>query len=121
VWWNLGSAEVERRRLLGIAEEEAAVRARMEGRHAVRRKVALASMSLEVVALLYGLWRWRARRGQGGGRGALFKLLDLLPALAVPALATLLAAFARFRKTRKPRVHHSSVLCTYTLVLPLRF
>ncbi|TVU27602.1 hypothetical protein EJB05_19095, partial [Eragrostis curvula] len=96
VWWKLGdagdasSSEVERR-LRGIAEEEAAVKARMERRQAaapaVRRKIAVVSMGLEVVAL------WRARRRAIGWRS------KLLHALAIPAMATiLLAAFARFRK-----------------------
>ncbi|CAL4886160.1 unnamed protein product [Urochloa decumbens] len=106
VWWKLGdagsadaSSEVERR-LRGIAEEEAAVRARVERRRAaapaVRRGIAAASVSLEAVALVYGLWKAR-RRGNDSRR--LMKLL-LLPALAIPAMATLvLAAFARFRRT----------------------
>lgn len=114
VWWKLmgdasaagsDASEVDRQ-LRGIANEEAAVRARMERRHAgalaVRRKIAAASMGLEVVALLwYGLWRARARR-RGSGRAPTTtrpSLLLLLPALAVPAaLATVaLAAFGRFR------------------------
>ncbi|KAK8463610.1 hypothetical protein SEVIR_1G384500v4 [Setaria viridis] len=108
VWWKLGdaaaasdaSSEVERR-LRGIAEEEAAVRARVERRHAaapaVRRRIAAASMGLEAVALVYGLWTAARRRGNSSRR---LKLLHLLPALAVPAMATLvLAAFARFRRT----------------------
>lgn len=110
VWWKLGdaaaasdaSSEVERR-LRGIAEEEAAVRARVERRHAaapaVRRRIAAASMGLEAVALVYGLWTAARRRGNSSRR---LKLLHLLPALAVPAMATLvLAAFARFRRTCK--------------------
>ncbi|XP_066333034.1 uncharacterized protein At2g24330-like isoform X2 [Miscanthus floridulus] len=115
VWWKLmgdasaagsDASEVDRQ-LRGIANEEAAVRARIERRHAgapaVRRKIAVASMGLEVVALLwYGLWRARARR-RGSGRAPTTTrpppLLLLLPALAVPAaLATVaLAAFGRFR------------------------
>nr|AGT16381.1 hypothetical protein SHCRBa_008_B11_F_380 [Saccharum hybrid cultivar R570] len=115
VWWKLmgdasaagsDASEVDRQ-LRGIANEEAAVRARMERRHAgapaVRRKIAAASMGLEVVALLwYGLWRARARRrgsGSGSGRAPTTTRPSLLPALAVPAaLATVaLAAFGRFR------------------------
>ncbi|KAK3155741.1 hypothetical protein QOZ80_2BG0206960 [Eleusine coracana subsp. coracana] len=107
VWWKLGDAaagvdaspEMERR-LRGIAEEEAAVRARMERRHvaapAIRRKVALTSMSLELVMFLYGLWRTR-RRSIGSSR--VLKLLLFPAALAIPVLsAILLVAFARFRK-----------------------
>ncbi|XP_062220903.1 uncharacterized protein At2g24330-like [Phragmites australis] len=103
VWWKLGdpaesSSEVERR-LRGIAEKEAAVRARMErraaGAPAVRRKIAVTSLSLEVVALVYGLWT-ATRRGMGWrNRGLKLLLLLLLPALAIPALV--LPAFARFR------------------------
>ncbi|KAK3159557.1 hypothetical protein QOZ80_2AG0151590 [Eleusine coracana subsp. coracana] len=106
VWWKLGDAaagvdaspEVERR-LRGIAEEEAAVRARMERRHAaapaIRRKVALTSMSLELVTFLYGLWR--TRRSIASSR--VLKLLLFPAALAIPALsAILLVAFTRFRK-----------------------
>ncbi|CAL4967793.1 unnamed protein product [Urochloa decumbens] len=108
VWWKLGdagsadaSSEVDRR-LRGIAEEEAAVRARVERRRAaapaVRRGIAAASVSLEAVALVYGLWK--ARRRGNDSRRRLMKLLLLLPALAIPAVATLvLAAFARFRRT----------------------
>lgn len=114
VWWKLmddagsaGDAEVDQQ-LRGIANEEAAVRARMERRHAgapaVRRKIAAASMGLEVVALLwwYGLWRARTRR-RGGGSGTTTRpSLLLLPVLAVPALATVaLAAFGRFRNICK--------------------
>ncbi|XP_066323037.1 uncharacterized protein At2g24330-like [Miscanthus floridulus] len=106
VWWKLmgdastGDASEVDRQLRGIADEEAAVRARVERRHtgapAVRRKIAAASMGLEVVALLYGLWRAR-RRGNGRAPTNTRPLLLLL--LAVPAaLATVaLAAFGRFR------------------------
>ncbi|CAO2040057.1 unnamed protein product [Urochloa humidicola] len=109
VWWKLGdvgsadaSSEVERR-LRGIAEEEAAVRARVERRRAaapvVRRGIAAVSVSLEAVALVYGLWKARRRGNNDNSRRRLVKLL-LLPALAIPAMATLvLAAFARFRRT----------------------
>ncbi|KAG2655201.1 hypothetical protein PVAP13_1NG546100 [Panicum virgatum] len=100
VWWKLGdgdASEVERR-LRGIAEEEAAVRARMERRHAVRRRIAVTSMSLEVAAVVYGLWK-ATRRGLSGS-----KLKLLLPAVAIPAMATLvLAAFARFRRSLDAR------------------
>ncbi|CAD6241539.1 unnamed protein product [Miscanthus lutarioriparius] len=112
VWWKLmgdasdagsDASEVDRQ-LRGIANEEAAVRARIERRHAgapaVRRKIAVASMGLEVVALLwYGLWRARARRRGSGRAPTTTRPSLLLPALAVPAaLATVaLAAFGRFR------------------------
>jgi hypothetical protein len=108
VWWKLGdaadSSEVERR-LRGIAEEEAAVRARVERRHAaaaaVRRRIAAASMGLEAVALVYGLWAAARRRS----RKLLLLLVHLLPAVAVPAMATLvLAALARFRRTRNDKL-----------------
>ena len=66
----------------------------MERRHTVRRRIAVTSMSLEVVAVVYGLWK-ATRRGLSGS-----KLKLLLPAVAIPAMATLvLAAFARFRRS----------------------
>ncbi|KAL6911209.1 hypothetical protein ACP4OV_000014 [Aristida adscensionis] len=103
VWWKLGdgdassSSEAERR-LRGIAEEEAAVRADMErraaGAPAARRKIALTSLTLEMMVFVCGLWMARRR----GKARPVLKLL-LLPALAIPAFAaTVLAAFARFRK-----------------------
>nr|CAB3451596.1 unnamed protein product [Digitaria exilis] len=107
VWWKLGdttaaadASEVDRR-LRAIADEEAAVRARVERRRdaapSLRRRIAVASVSLETVALVYGLWAARRRRLKK-------KLLVLLPALAIPAMATLvLAAFARFRRTLDSR------------------
>ncbi|KAL6633247.1 hypothetical protein ACP70R_025918 [Stipagrostis hirtigluma subsp. patula] len=108
VWWKLGdaaagvdaSSETERQ-LRGLAEEEAAVRARMDrrdaGAPAARRKIALTSLTLEVMVLVYGFWTARRRRGK------IIKLL-LLPALAIPALATtILAAFARFRNMLNAR------------------
>jgi len=105
VWWNLGdgdASEVERR-LRGIAEEEAAVRARMERRHTVRRRIAVSSMSLQVVAVVYGLWK-ATRRGF-----SCCKLKLLLPAVAIPAMATLvLAALARFRRSCKLLLDRSS-------------
>ena len=105
VWWKLGdgdASEVERR-LRGIAEEEAAVRARMERRHTVRRRIAVSSMSLQVVAVVYGLWK-ATRRGLSGS-----KLKLLLPAVAIPAMATLvLAALARFRRSCKLLLDRSS-------------
>ncbi|OEL20455.1 hypothetical protein BAE44_0018524 [Dichanthelium oligosanthes] len=114
VWWKLGDttaagaadASEVGRRLRAIAEEEAAVRARVERRDAVapavRRRIAFTSMSLEVVALVYGLWT--ARR-----RGKTSKLKLLLPAVAIPAMATLvLAAFARFRRMFKKKEKQSS-------------
>ncbi|PAN09114.1 hypothetical protein PAHAL_1G459800 [Panicum hallii] len=103
VWWKLvdGDASEVERRLRGIAEEEAAVRARMERRHAVRRRIAVTSMSLEVVALVHGLWK-ATRRGFSSSKLKLIKLL--LPAVAIPALATLvLAALARFRRSLDAR------------------
>ncbi|WVZ73044.1 hypothetical protein U9M48_021399 [Paspalum notatum var. saurae] len=119
VWWKLAgdSSEVEveaERRLRGIADEEAAVRARMERRRhegapAVRRGIALTSVSLEAVAVVYGLWRAlrrdhrRGNNSNGGSRAMAAALMMinkqlLLPALAVPAVAAIaLAAFARFQ------------------------
>nr|CAB3448414.1 unnamed protein product [Digitaria exilis] len=72
VWWKLGdttaaadASEVDRR-LRAIADEEAAVRARVERRRdaapSLRRRIAVASVSLETVALVYGLWAARRRR-----------------------------------------------------------
>lgn len=105
VWWKLGDpagdpAAVERR-LRAVADEEAAVRARIQSRHAgargVRRGIAVASLAIEVVALVHAYWTARRRRAAGWSR----KLLLLLaaPLLAVPAsAAVVLAAFARLRK-----------------------
>ncbi|KAI4983430.1 hypothetical protein ZWY2020_023922 [Hordeum vulgare] len=105
VWWKLGDpagdpAAVERR-LRAVADEEAAVRARIQSRHAgargVRRGIALASLAIEVVALVHAYWTARRRRAAGWSR----KLLLLLaaPLLAVPAsAAVVLAALARLRK-----------------------
>jgi hypothetical protein len=79
------------RRLRGIAEEEAAVRACVERCHAVapavRRRIAAASMGLEAVALVYNLWAAARRRSR-----KLLLLVHLLPAVAVPAMATLMLA-----------------------------
>ncbi|KAM3223236.1 hypothetical protein ACQJBY_056909 [Aegilops geniculata] len=105
VWWKLGDpagdpAAVERR-LRAVADEEAAVRARISRRHAgargVRRGIAVASLAIEVVALVHAYWTARRRRVAGWSR----KLLLLLapPLLAVPAsAAVVLAAFARLHK-----------------------
>lgn len=101
VWWKLGdtaadASEVERR-LRAIADEEAGIRARIQKRcdaaPTVRRRIAVASVSLETAALL-----WAATRRRSLKKKKLHYLL--LPALAIPAMATLaLAAFARFRRT----------------------
>lgn len=103
VWWKLGDdASVVERRLRGIADEEAAVKARIqrrqEGARGVRRKAAFTSLSLEVVAFIYALWTARRR-----GRMGWHKMkLQLLPLFAIPALATVvLTAFARFQKICK--------------------
>ncbi|XP_020201409.1 uncharacterized protein At2g24330 isoform X1 [Aegilops tauschii subsp. strangulata] len=105
VWWKLGDpagdpAAVERR-LRAVADEEAAVRARISRRHAgargVWRGIAVASLAIQVVALVHSYWTARRRRVAGWSR----KLLLLLatPLLAVPAsAAVVLAAFARLQK-----------------------
>ncbi|KAJ1281749.1 hypothetical protein BS78_04G329500 [Paspalum vaginatum] len=106
VWWKLqaggGDSSEAERRLRCIADEEAAVRARMERRRdevapAVRRRIAVTSVVLEAVALVYGLWRVRSRRSSSRRAAALPLMIKQL--LAVPAVAAIaLAAFARFQK-----------------------
>ncbi|VAI52154.1 unnamed protein product [Triticum turgidum subsp. durum] len=110
VWWKLGDpagdpAAVERR-LRAVADEEAAVRARISRRHAgacgVRRGIAVASLAIEVVALVHAYWTARRRRVAGWSR----KLLLLLapPLLAVPAsAAVVVAAFARLHNMFEAR------------------
>uniref|UniRef100_A0A0D9VN28 Uncharacterized protein n=1 Tax=Leersia perrieri TaxID=77586 RepID=A0A0D9VN28_9ORYZ len=107
VWWKLGDDADEQRRL---ADEEAAVKARIQKRHAtalgVRRTIALTSLTLEGAAFVYGLWSWMAISRRGIKMRAAFaaaaktKKKLLLPVLlSVPAFAALLlAAFARFHK-----------------------
>ncbi|KAF7081693.1 hypothetical protein CFC21_085607, partial [Triticum aestivum] len=110
VWWKLGDpagdpAAVERR-LRAVADEEAAVRARIQSRHAsargVRRGIAVASLAIEVVALVHAYWTARRRSVAGWSRKLL--LLFAPPLLAVPAsAAVVLAAFARLHKMLEAR------------------
>ncbi|XBH81938.1 hypothetical protein VPH35_107420 [Triticum aestivum] len=102
VWWKAGSS----RRLRAVADEEAAVRARISRRHAgargVRRGIALASLAIEVVALVHAYWTARRRRVAGWSKKLLLLLVP--PLLAVPASATgVLAAFARLHKMLEAR------------------
>ncbi|KAF0934538.1 hypothetical protein E2562_025633 [Oryza meyeriana var. granulata] len=98
VWWKLGDDADEQRRL---ADEEAAVKARIQRRHAtarrVRRTIAFTSLTLEAAAFVYGWWMVRRR--------SIIKMKNLLMVvlLYVPACAALLfACFARFHKFSKP-------------------
>ncbi|XP_015689188.1 uncharacterized protein LOC107303637 [Oryza brachyantha] len=99
VWWKLGDDADEQRRL---ADEEAAVKARIQRRHAtaraVRRTIAFTSLTLETAAFVYGLWMARRRRRDGINKtSAAAKTTTTKLLLPVPAFAALLfAAFSRF-------------------------
>jgi hypothetical protein len=76
-------------RLCSIPEEVAAVMVRIEGHQAsalgVRRSITIASMVLEVVASVYGLFTTARRWGNSGK----LKLLHLLSAITIPSLDNL--------------------------------
>lgn len=105
VWWKLGDTAVDPsaadRRLRSIADEEADLRARIarrqDGARGVRRKIAFASLAVEVLAFVHAYWTARRRRAVGWSKKLLLLLLP--PLLAIPAsAAVVLAAFAKFQK-----------------------
>ncbi|XP_052143746.1 uncharacterized protein LOC127763162 [Oryza glaberrima] len=99
VWWKLGDDADEQRRL---ADEEAAVKASTQRRHAtarvIRRTIAFTSFALEAAGLfVYGLWTARIKTAANKTKKKKQLLLGVL--LSVPAFAALLfAAIARFHK-----------------------